>query len=263
MLDPITVAASVRSLAATAPALFRVLAARSAEDVQLRVAGVAGKQEYVVPPEDLERVRQFITIESREGATTRDLTGQEHPERTVEVRKGVEAGPLDAGPPVGAQENRKLSPEELKIALAKGGLERVNTKLQLALPRAKARHRLARRLRLGGSLAALASNVGVLGAIGIGNAAASMTAAIIALLVSGAKVIEDHLIAGVAGDKPMRLQELLVQTNALHYEVGELLQSFSRLSAAGADYSAYPLESANRVAAELAKLLPELDLTLE
>jgi len=80
------------------------------------------------------------------------------------------------------------------VALARFGLNFVLAKSADALPRARARRRMARRFQFGGSLLGLVSNVAVLGALGIGNATASVCAAVVALLVSSAKVFEDHLV---------------------------------------------------------------------
>ncbi|RNJ49839.1 hypothetical protein D1O30_09765 [Methylocystis hirsuta] len=82
-----------------------------------------------------------------------------------------------------------------------------------------------------------------------------------ALLVSSLKIIEDYLIAGVTGKQPQRLQELVIETNRLWFEAGEVLDSFRQLAAANAPASAYPLADANRIAKELIQLIPEMELT--
>ena len=97
----------------------------------------------------------------------------------------------------------------------------------------------------------------------LGNATASIIAAVIALLVSGLKTFEDHLIAGVTGKEPQRLQELVVEGNRLRYEATELLETSNRLAAVAANPDAYPLTDAERVSKDLLKLLPEMELTSE
>ena len=109
----------------------------------------------------------------------------------------------------------------------------------------------------------MASNVGVLGSLGLGNATASVIAAVIALLVSGLKTIEDYLIAGVTGKDPQRLQTLVIETNRLWYEAGEVLATFDRLATVRALPDAYPMADADRIAKDLIRLLPEMELTAE
>jgi hypothetical protein len=151
-------------------------------------------------------------------------------------------------------------PESLKISLIQETLVDMHGRLVSELPRARARERLVKRVRLSGSLAALVSNVGVLGALGFGNAAASIIAAVIALLVSGLKTVEDHLIAGVTGKEPHRLQAMVIESTRLLYKARETLNSFNRLNAAHAAAEQYPLADANRIAKDLLRLLPEMEV---
>ncbi|MBV9673194.1 MAG: hypothetical protein JO076_10280 [Verrucomicrobia bacterium] len=150
--------------------------------------------------------------------------------------------------------------ERLKVVLAFQALSRAHARLEPLVPQAKARYLKAKRLRIAGSVLALASNVTVLGTLGLQDKTATTAAAIVALLVSALKLFEDYFVAGITGDKPQRLLELLVQTNQMQLEMTELLHKFRTLTTEGAPFASYPLSDADRLVAEAAKAIPEMDL---
>jgi hypothetical protein len=159
-----------------------------------------------------------------------------------------------------AESPRIQDVERLKVVLAFQALSRAHARLEPLVPQAKARYLMAKRLRILGSVLALASNVTVLGTLGLQNKTAATAAAVVALLVSALKLFEDYFVAGVTGDKPQRLLELLVQTNRMQLEMTELLHKFRTLTTEGAPFASYPLSDAERLVAEAAKAIPEMDL---
>ncbi|MCE7027868.1 hypothetical protein [Jiella avicenniae] len=150
--------------------------------------------------------------------------------------------------------------EILKIALIEATLNRMQSRLTVELPRARSRVKTAKRLKLSASLVALVSNVSVLGALGLGNSSASVVAAIIALLVSGFKIVEDHLIAGFTGNEPHKLQEFLIETNRLLLECDNVSRIFATLNQANASPNAYPIQDAERICKDLMRIIPEIEL---
>jgi hypothetical protein len=106
-------------------------------------------------------------------------------------------------------------------------------------------------------------NAAFLAAVGFDNAAATHTAAVILLVVSGLRVVEDHLVAGLMGKEPQKIQDILVQANRLRYQAGELIAAFESLARAGATPDAYPLSAAERITNDLSNLLPDLELAAD
>jgi hypothetical protein len=149
-------------------------------------------------------------------------------------------------------------PETLKVSLVQSTLVAMHETLSVELPRLKARNRRAGQLRLGASLSALVSNVSVLGALGVGSRSASLAAAVVALLVSGLKIMEDFLIDGITVKKPEEVQKLFLESTRVYIESSNVIASFNKLSSAGAQPNAYPLAEAERVADDLVRILPEM-----
>jgi hypothetical protein len=150
--------------------------------------------------------------------------------------------------------------ESLKVLQIQATLTRRHAILVAQLPRALSRERCVKRVRLLASLTALVSNVGVLGALGFGDKRTSIVAAVIALLVSGLKILEDHLIAGVTGKDPHRHQTMVIESTRLSHEAADILSTFTQLNAARAQPKEYPLTDANRIAKDLLRILPEMEV---
>ena len=165
--------------------------------------------------------------------------------------------------PASDSEKKKASETDvnnLKVVLVSEALSRAHARLEKLVPQARSRYRLAKRLRIAGSVIALISNVTVLSTLGLPDRTAPTIAAIIALLVSMLKLFEDYFVAGITGDKPQRLLELLTQTNGLVLEAGECLFRFRTLATAKAPYETFPLSDAERIVAETNKVAPEMEL---
>lgn len=237
MVDPIVTTTAAAVLAKSAPALARFagkwLIGALEHSPTIKISGASGTREISISHDNMDSMVKVFR-------NTSDKLSQ------------VSVAPTKP---------EQADAEALSVALVQMSLTRMHERLGSELPRARARNRLAKRLRLCGSLIALASNVAVLTALGVGNSIASIAAAVVALLVSSLKIIEDYLIAGVTGKQPQRLQELVIETNRLWFEAGEVLDSFRQLAAANAPASAYPLADANRIAKELIQLIPEMELT--
>ncbi len=248
-MDPATLLAAAIPMRATLPELARVMAkwiAQTAnQSVKLNVVGRHGVEVVDLTPENAEALlgtlktkalRETVGI-TINGGTGIQINARGTPQAGVDAEPDTPDAPdtpeapdtLDAYP-----ETERLDPESLKISLVQETLARMHSQLVVELPGARSRERLVKRVSLSGSLAALISNVGVLGSLGFGNATASIVAAVIALLVSGLKIVENHLIAGVTGKEPHRLQAMVIESTRLSYEAAEILNIFRRLNAARA-----------------------------
>lgn len=222
------------------------------QSVRLKVAGEHGIEVADLTPANIEVLLKEIGERP---------TGSLTPAAGDALARAFTPRPREAAPvPEAMSVTERPDPASLKVSLLQETLVRMHDRLVVELPHARARERLVKRVRLSGSLAALVSNVGVLGALGFGNTAASIIAAVIALLVSGLKTVEDHLIAGVTGKEPDRLQAMVIESTRLSYEVEETLNSFNQLNIAHASPQEYPLMDANRIAKDLLRLLPEMEV---
>jgi hypothetical protein len=162
---------------------------------------------------------------------------------------------------IAKKSTKRPDSESLKILQVQEMLTRRHTRLIAQLPRALSRERWVKRVRLAASLTALVSSVGVLGALGFGDKRTSIVAAVITLLVSGLKIVEDHLIAGVVtGKEPHRHQAMVIEGTRLSYEAADILITFKQLNAARALPKEYPLTDANRIAKDLLRILPEMEV---
>jgi hypothetical protein len=268
-MDPVALSAIVSeivSMPEIAKVMAKWLSKSRGESVALKVIGSNGVEVANLTPANANSLLTQIQA-TPEGVRIEDVRAGVGVRITdAKIAGDIQIGSIRAGRDINitnlaeAPVTERPDPESLKISLVQETLSRMHDRLVVELPRARSRERLVKRVRLSGSLAALASNVGVLGALGLGNATASIVAAVIALLVSGLKIIEDHLIAGVTGKDPHRLQLMVIESTRLSYEAAEALNTFKRLNAVRASPKQYPLSDANRIAKELLHLLPEIEL---